>query len=64
MYLRMLAQIVHQYYIIIIFFHLVWHLGAELLMKYATAGFLIYGAPGTQSSFLTIETGIPWGVLM
>ena len=30
----------------ILFVLLVWHLGVKIAMKYATAGFVIYGAPG------------------
>ena len=29
----------------------VWHLGVKIVMKYATAGFVIYGAPVDQASF-------------
>ena len=37
--------------------------GGKIVTKYATAGFVIYGAPIDQASFETMKTGIRRGVL-
>ena len=41
---------------------LVWHLGVKIVMKYATAGFVIYGDPMNQALFETMKIGIRKGV--
>ena len=45
------------------FLLLVWHLGVKIVMKYATARFVIYGALMDQASCETVKTGIRRGFL-